>query len=389
MAITSVDARVKLKPRSSPYWHKLSSGRHIGYRKLSIGSAGTWLAQAYDDATRKQTRKSLGAFDGLPPNKRFDAAVEAARAWFEHLGLGGTAATVTVADACREYVKHVAPTRPAAALDMDARFARWVYRDKIAKIELPRLNERHVKVWRAALSGTRVKIDPYADEPKTRDRAPASVNRDMTAFRAALNYARKERWVTSDMAWRYALTPLKNAARRRETYLDLGQRRELTRHASPDLAAFLKGLSLLPVRPGALAHLTVGNYDRRLSVLVIGADKAGQDRKIKLPQQTADFFSSQCRSKTRAAPIFARADGKAWTKDGWKKPLRLAATAAGLDGAVTAYTLRHSVITDLVTGGLDLLTVAQISGTSVLMIEKHYGHHRQDHAAAALAGLAL
>jgi hypothetical protein len=41
------------------------------------------------------------------------------------------------------------------------------------------------------------------------------------------------------------------------------------------------------------------------------------------------------------------------------------------------------------TNGLDLLTVAQLSGTSVDMIEKHYGHHRADHAAKALAGLAL
>jgi hypothetical protein len=39
--------------------------------------------------------------------------------------------------------------------------------------------------------------------------------------------------------------------------------------------------------------------------------------------------------------------------------------------------------------GLDLLTVAQISGTSVRMIEKHYGHLRGDVAAQAQAGLAL
>ena len=37
----------------------------------------------------------------------------------------------------------------------------------------------------------------------------------------------------------------------------------------------------------------------------------------------------------------------------------------------------------------DLLTVAQLSGTSVAMIERHYGHLRADHAAAALATLAL
>jgi site-specific recombinase XerD len=53
------------------------------------------------------------------------------------------------------------------------------------------------------------------------------------------------------------------------------------------------------------------------------------------------------------------------------------------------YTLRHSTITDLVHGGLDLLTVAQISGTSVRMVEAHYGHLRSEVAATALERLAL
>ena len=39
--------------------------------------------------------------------------------------------------------------------------------------------------------------------------------------------------------------------------------------------------------------------------------------------------------------------------------------------------------------GLDMLTSAQLSGTSVAMIERHYGHLRADHAALALASLAL
>ena len=54
----------------------------------------------------------------------------------------------------------------------------------------------------------------------------------------------------------------------------------------------------------------------------------------------------------------------------------------------TAYTLRHSTITDLVTSGLPILTIAQISGTSVEMIEKHYGHLRNDAALTALEQLA-
>ena len=389
MAIDTVERRTKLKPRPAPYWYKLGTGRQLGYRKMTQGSEGTWLVQSYDEETKKQTRLTLGGFTDLPPNKRFDAALAAARARFAHVDAGGDSRQMTVREACEEYVKHLLTDRPKTSADAAARYQRWVYGDKIAKVALSKLTERQVKEWRNTLSKAQVVINPHAEAPDTRARAPASVNRDMTALRAALNHARRLRAVTSDMAWRYALEPIKNADGRRETYLEKGQRLALIEQAPEDLAAFIRGLSVLPVRPGALACLTVTNFDKRHGVLLVGQDKAGRDRKIKLPQKTAEFFAEQCRGKTPAAPLFARADGKPWDKDAWKKPLKAAATRSGLDGAVTAYTLRHSVITDLVTGGLDLLTVAQLSGTSVLMIEKHYGHHRAEHAAAALAALAL
>jgi integrase len=389
MPINTVDSRSKLKPRRAPYWHKLSTGRHLGYRKMIAGGDGTWLAQAYDDDSKTQRRHSLGSFDELPPNKRFDAASNAARAWFDHLSMGGEDKPITVHAACEEYVKHLRAERTATADDAEARFKRWVYTNKIAKIQLQKLTEKHVTEWRKSLTQALVKIDPHADQPKLRVRASSTVNRDMTTFRASLNYARRNRAVTSDMAWRYALTPIKNADGRREAYLDITERRALIQSAPQDLALLLSGLSLVPIRPGALATLTVGSFDSRSSTLTVGKDKAGKDRKIKLPTSTAAFFKEQKKDRQSDAPLFARADGVAWNKDSWKKPLKVAAEGAKLTNSVTAYTLRHSVITDLVTGGLDLLTVAQLSGTSVIMIERHYGHHRADHAAAALATLAL
>ena len=89
------------------------------------------------------------------------------------------------------------------------------------------------------------------------------------------------------------------------------------------------------------------------------------------------------------APIFMRANGKAWDKDSWKHPITSAVRAAGLPDGVTAYTLRHSTITDLVRLGLPLLTIAQISSTSAEMIERHYGHLAKDAAVKALAELTL
>jgi integrase len=64
--------------------------------------------------------------------------------------------------------------------------------------------------------------------------------------------------------------------------------------------------------------------------------------------------------------------------------------ATGPPEKACAYALRHSTITDLIAlHRLDTLTVAQLSGTSLQMIEKHYGHLLRDHAAAALAHLAI
>ena len=391
--IDTVEARAKLKPRTSPYWHKLSNGCHLGFRKMATGSTGAWIAQAYDPATQKQTRRSLGAFEELPPAKRFDAAKKNAESWFEHLGHGGTPDGMSVREACDHYVAHLqAEGKHATADEMQARFVRWVHDDKIAGIQLRKLAPHHLRTWRQKIIAAPVVINPYADEDdrRTRKRAPASTNRELTALRAALNLARENGAVVTDAAWHVALRPIENADRRRTLYLDRQQRAKLIEKSAPDVGAFLRGLALVPLRPGALAALMVASLDRRLGVLTVGKDKHGRDRNIKLPPATAALFAEQAKDKLPTAPLFARADGKGWDKDAWKKPIKAAAAAAKLPATTTAYTLRHSVITDLIaSGGLDVLTVARLSGTSVPMIEKHYGHLRDDLAAAALATLAL
>lgn len=388
--IDHVDARKNLAPRRAPYWHRLSTGCHLGYRKMSPASEGTWIAQAYDPATQRQTRRSLGAFDNLPPHQRFDAAKRSADQWIAHMAGGGSPDMLTVRQTCEAYVAHTRSTRgEKAARDIEARLKRWVFNERLASIPLPKLTRHHVEAWRGGLAKTPVVVDPHAAEPRTRKRSASSVNRDMTALRAALNYAHDHGQVTNDLAWRVALRPIENADGRRDAYLDRGQRTAIIRRAPADVALFLKALALVPLRPGTLAALRVAQFDRRLGVLTIGQDKAGRDRKLKLPPVTAALFSELCKGKLPTAPILARADGKAWNKDAWKKPVKAAAQAVGLPDSVTAYAMRHSAITDLVVGGLDLLTVAQLSGTSVAMIERHYGHLRADHAAAALAKLAL
>jgi integrase len=392
--LTTVAGRDKLQPRREPYYVSLMQGCALGFRKMSSDSAGAWVARFTSSETRKAHKRALGAFDHLVPSDRFGAAKMAAETWFKHLGAGGAVQVVTVKMACENYVKHVRDRKSKAKGDeIEARFQRWVYADKmLACIELPRLTRASLEAWRKRLAGTPVVVNPHSADKVTRPRALSTLNRDMTALRAALNFALDYGHATNDLAWRVALRPARGegANGRRTLYLDRDQRRELLRHTSEELSGFLTGMTLLPLRPGALAALTVSHFNKRLGVLTVGKDKAGNDRSLPLPKHLVAIFTEASRDKLPNAPLLSRANGKHWAKDNWKKSIKEASLAAKLPEETTAYTLRHSVITDLVTReGLDLLTVAQLSGTSVAMIEKHYGHLQADRAVAALAGLVL
>jgi integrase len=392
--IIKVSDRAALKPRHEPYWLRLSSGAYLGYRKLTKDSLGSWVAYWRDADTGKKQKHSLGEYEALAASERFDQAKKDAEAWLATRGLTLRIGVETVADACRDYVKHLRDEkRGATADDAEARFKRFVYPKKdLADCDLGKLTAHRLELWRKGLQKTAVKVSRTTKKDAkvvTRPRSASSVNRDVNTLRAALNRAHRLGCVASDVAWLEALKPTKNADGRRDVYLSRDQRRALIGHAAKDIAVYVKGLSLLPLRPGALADLKVKHFDARLGVLTIGKDKSGADRRVKLPAETAKFFGTLVVDKLPEAPLFARADGSAWDRFAWRDAIRDAVAAAGLPPATSAYALRHSTITDLATGGLDLMTVAQISGTSVAMIEKHYAHLQSDRAAAALAGLAL
>ncbi|MBW8312589.1 MAG: tyrosine-type recombinase/integrase [Rhizobium sp.] len=381
MDLGTVRDREKLKPRREPYWHKLASRQFLGFRPSTIGKGGSWIARYYDSETGKKPIRSLGDFGHLPPNERFSAASKEAREWFAHLSGGGAAEPITVKEACERY----AQDRP----DATRRFARYVYGDPISKVMLHKLTDKQVREWRKRLEAMPALVSRRkAGKANTRPRSAATVNRDMVCLRAALNFALDQGEVLTAVAWRKALQP-SEAKGRRNLYLDRDQLRALLDQLPQDAKTFAHALCLLPLRPGALAQLRVKDYDPKTSTITIERDKAGNGRKILLPTDTAAMLKGQCRDKLPGAPIFARADGQPWDKDAWKGPIKAAVVAAELPREATAYTIRHSTITDLVSGGLDLLTVAQVSGTSVAMIERHYGHLQRDKAAAALAGLAL
>lgn len=382
--LSKVGERERLKAQREPHWQRLKAGCFLGFRPSKRGGKGTWIARAYDEDAGKYRVKSLGDFGTLPGNEMFGAAKKEAEKLAELVESGGEvrAKIETVADACKAYAK----TRPEAV----HRFRRYVDSDPIAKVKLDKLRRRHVKEWRERLEAQPALVSRRKKgEPIHRERAASTVNRDMAVFRAALAKVLPPGAPNSEAAWQEALKSVANANGRRTLYLDRNQRRKLLEKCDAEAAPFVRALCLLPLRPGALAGLTAGDFDKRTAELTIGKDKTGKPRRIQLPEEAANLLTAQAKNKLPGAALFMRANGKAWDKNSWKLPIAAAVADADLPAGATAYTLRHSTITDLVSAGLPLLTIAQISGTSAEMIERHYGHLASDAAVKALGALAL
>ena len=368
-----VDARSRLNIRRDPYWQRLAQGRYIGFRKLTTGTSGTWLARFYDG--EKYEYQPLGDFALLTEKERFDAARVAADEWFRHMDHGGTTDSKTVKDACAAYVdKQRLEKSDKAANDAKGRFSRLIDKDPLGRIDLMKLAPRHFAEWKKRVL--------EANDSR------ASFNRNATSLRAALNLAYSRRDVASNHAWAQELKPLEGADNRRELYLDRAARRKLIEKASPELKPFLTSLALLPFRPGDVAKLRVEHLDVKHRVLNVPGGKTDA-RPIPLAGDALTHFKDCAKNKLPTAFLVSRADGKQWDRFAWRNMVKEAAMFAKLPTATCAYTLRHSVITDLVTGGLDLFTIAKISGTSVAMIERHYGHLQREHARTALEALAL
>ena len=386
--LSKITERDKLKTRKGdePHWQRLRFGCYLGYRPSKRGGKGTWFARAYDADTGKYPRKALGDYGALAGHDVFRQAKSDAENWADTVESGGVLPVKldTVADACEAYLEH----KPGSIAE--GVFRRHVYSDPIAKVKLDKLRRHHLREWRKRLEESPALLSRNkGGEMRTKERSKSTINRDMVPLRAALAQVLVPGSPNTDAAWQEALKPYKGAHKRRDLYLDHAERKRLVEATDAEAAPFVRALCLLPLRPGAVANLLVADFDKRTRTLTIGKDKQGRPRQITVPETAAEFLGSQAKDKLPAAPLFSRRDGRAWNKDAWKHPIKDAVSAAKLASGVSAYTLRHSVITDLIRDSLPALTVAQLSGTSVVMIERHYGHLVRDDAEQALARLTL
>lgn len=357
--------RDRLALRPDPYWQRLSEGAYLGFLRSPAG-AETWRAR-YRGRDKKQQYKPLGE------NIEFDEAKRLAEDWFEQIGGPATRAVKrdTVRAALDAYLidlkRHA---RSRAAYEAEWRYKATVYEDAIASIHLETATQEDFLEWRDRLMPGR--------EPRT-------VNRYARALTAGLNRAHKLGYLGNPAAWKFtALSDEVEDEGNTAVFLTPAQRAALIRAADSPVGEFLRALELTAARPHEMAAAKVGDFDgKRLRL----GHRKGKPPKLRvryttLSKEAATFFERHARGKLPAAPLFTEDGHQPWRPHMWSRGVRAAIAAHNLKAqkserlptqGIGAYAFRHARISELLqVHGIDPLTVAHQTGTSLAMIERAY-----------------
>lgn len=352
--------RASLKSRREPYWAQLGEGKHLGFRKID-DVRGTWIAK-YRDSKVGRTTNALG---DVSEEFDFDAAKIKAEEWFATLQ-GGIKCDpkYTVEQAARDYIADRRVEKgDACADDLDVRFRTCLYHTPLAKMACVDVMALDLKTFRdAANGGKRTK------------------NRKLQIVRGALRCAVRLGKVigTKDVEWKktqpFGKKALKGESKgKRDVYLTVEQRRKLIDTVEPAAADLVRAAALTGARPGEVARMRRKQYDNRTRTLTIHG-KTGT-REIPLSAAAVTFFEQASRSKLPEAWMFPNTVGNKWCGQHWARFIRRAAMNAELPRGTCLYTFRHCFITDQLTEGCWTgLEVAKYCGTSIQMIDEHYGH---------------
>ena len=245
--LTSKSARARLAPRREPYWVQIGRGSYLGFR----AGAGTWIVRHRDHDGRQQYR-SLGEFE------EFSEAKERADRWLAQIAHGAHRAPSrgTVRDALASYVRNLRSVgRRATAWDAGQRFRLTVGRNSaFGRMWLEDVRREDVEQWRDGLR---------------RGRLPRSVNRQVRAVVAALNFAVSKRGhIGTREAWELEHL-VDDGEENVAVFLTNEQRIRLIAHSSRPLAALLIGYSHTGARPSELAEATVADFDASAGTITL------------------------------------------------------------------------------------------------------------------------
>ncbi len=343
----------RLKPRKSPYWHKLATRQHIGYRKLEDG--GSWTAR-FTDSSKKYHFEALGS------DLDFDQAVAKAQTFFKKM-MAGTDTRYTLENAIEDYCSRIETEKTARSAKEARQRLKKHTPSALLNTEVSKLTTAQLMPWRDHMVK---KSDDTEVVRKSKDTA----NRVLTMLKAALNQSFNNGIIGDDTAWR-RLKAFKSVTAARILFLTDKQVDTLLNTARGAIHDLIKAGVLTGARYGELVKVRVKDFSAKDGILHLSG-KTGA-RAVYLSDDAVFFFQVLTKLKTPEAYILIKDDGTPWGESHQSRPFREVVKKAKLPQNTVYYSLRHYHISKALLVGIPAQVIAENCGTSIRMIEKHYG----------------
>jgi len=353
MKIDTIAKRIRLKLRREPYWHKISKGRYLGYRRTQSG--GSWIARVRGEDNKQK-------YHVLDNGLEFEEALKAAAEWMGNVG-DIENHRYTLKNAVDDYVKYLEINNSKqSSHDVDLRLKKHLS-TRLLNTELASLTTAQLKRLHNGM------VNNEGDEEEER-KSKDSANRVLSILKAALNLSYRDGRVASDTEWD-RVSAFKNVTANLRLFLTDKQVTKLLAKAEGGFYRLLKAGVLTGARYGELVSAKVKDFDPNDSTIeLIG--KTGH-RICYLSDDAVTFFKSVCKDRLPEAYLLVKDDGGPWGKSHHLRTMRDVVKLAKLPKECVYYSLRHYHISKALLSGMPMQVVAENGGTSVRMIEKHYG----------------
>lgn len=394
--LSTREARRDLLARPEPYFMVLEPGLLLGYRKTREG--GKWLVSRLlkmppdaKHANPWHTRREhpIGLADDFRDADgaevmTFAQAQRQALAEANEAALKASGKLYTVGDAVSDYLEYQRAYRkssPQTASKLQAYVVSYLGSRIVSELKpadfeawlrwaLKRSRKRKVEGPDAGAEG---KVVSSQEEAERLRRRKATLNRVITALKAALNYAYNTHRVPSKSAWaRLRKYPAVDSARLR--WLTLDEAMRLQNACAPDLRGLVRAALLSGCRLGELLALRGSDFDLRSETLLIADSKSGKPRRVPLTPEGVALFE-ELTAGLGDEPVFSREDGSPWYRLAIARAMQAASAAAKIKPPATFHALRHTYASHLIQRGVPLLYVAETLGhRDSRMVQRHYGH---------------
>ena len=386
--VESRSSRALLKVSGKPYFRAIEPGFHLGYRKGRHG--GRWVVRLYSGDGTYLTESLPGvADDATDPDGMavlsFRDAQRLGRERYLQLNRpdaepGPNRGPYLISDVIRDYLADYETRGKAYRLTKYA-VDRHIL-PALGPTDTLKLTTAKIKLWHKELAerpGT-MKQTPAVVNPNGRADAEvqrarrSTANRILTILKAALNFAWREKRVSSDDAWR-SVKPFPGTSASRIRYITVPEARRLIEHCEADFSNLVQAALLTGARYGELSRLEVAEFNAKSGTLHIRTSKSGHARHVVLTKEGVSLFRRLAKGRSANDLLLTHANGADWRRSQQTRPLLEACTKAAITPAVSFHILRHTYASLALMNGAPLIVIARNLGhADTRMVEKHYGH---------------